>query len=134
MTYELTPDLLTGNNTIDTQHKELIKALNDLMSACAKGHGRDELAKSIQFLGKYTEFHFSQEEKLQLQSGYPDYQNHKRLHEGFKEKVKVLGDRLQTEGATIVLVGELNMALGQWLLQHIKREDKKVAEHIRASR
>ncbi len=128
--YELTPDLLTGNKTIDSQHKELIDALNGLMTACSLGKGRDELAKCIQFLAEYTEYHFSQEEKLQLQSTYPDYQNHKKLHAEFKTKIQTLGNKLHAEGPTIILVGELNMALGQWLLQHIKREDKKVAEHI----
>ncbi len=131
--YELTPNLLTGNQTIDMQHKELITALNGLMDACSKGKGREEIAKSIQFLGKYTEYHFNEEEKLQRQSYYPDLVNHKKLHADFKAKIKDLGVKLQKDGPTIALVGELNLALGQWLLHHIKREDAKVAEHIRTT-
>ena len=34
MAYTLTPDLLTGNATIDAQHRQLIQAINDLLAAC----------------------------------------------------------------------------------------------------
>ena len=36
MRYELTQDLLTGNNLIDTEHKQLFAAINDLLDACAQ--------------------------------------------------------------------------------------------------
>ncbi|MEG0542614.1 MAG: hemerythrin, partial [Angelakisella sp.] len=33
MAYQFTKDLETGNPTIDTQHKQLIQAINDLLTA-----------------------------------------------------------------------------------------------------
>lgn len=131
MAYQFTPDLETGNTVIDTEHKELIQAINDLLTACSTGHGRSELEKTTKFLSDYTAKHFADEERLQQQSAYPDYTNHKRYHETFKKVVADLMKKLDEQGPTVALVGEVNSAIAGWLLNHIKKEDKKVAAHIR---
>jgi len=132
MAYNFTPDLVTGNATIDSQHKELIAAINNLLDACSKGKGRDTLHDTAQFLYDYTTKHFADEEKLQLASKYPDYTNHKKYHEGFKKDVLDIITQLNAEGPTIVLVYKVNNSIAGWLLNHIKREDVKVAAHIRS--
>ena len=35
MTYQITPDLLTGNTIIDGEHRQLFDAINALLDACA---------------------------------------------------------------------------------------------------
>ncbi len=132
MAYEFTKDLETGNALIDSQHRELIAAVNGLLDACGHGKGRAHLAESAKFLSDYTAKHFTDEERLQVQSKYPDYVNHKRYHDMFKKTVADLTRRLNAEGPSVVLVGEMNTALVGWLINHIKREDVKVAAHIRA--
>lgn len=131
MAYQFTPDLETGNTTIDMQHKQLIEAINNLLAACAQGKGRAEMEKTTKFLYDYTSRHFADEERLQAQSSYPDAVNHRRYHEEFKKVVKNLCDSLEKEGPTLVLVGQVNSAIAGWLINHIKREDSKVAAHIR---
>lgn len=132
MAYSFTPDLLTGNTTIDSQHKELIAAINNLLEACSQGKGRAVLSDTAKFLYDYTSKHFADEEKLQLASKYPDYANHKQYHEGFKQVVREIIAQIDKEGPTIVLVGKVNSSIAGWLLNHIKREDVKVAAHIRS--
>ena len=61
MIYKWSDDLLTGNTQIDTEHKELIKAINDLLEACSKGKGRAEIEKTVKFLSSYTKTHFTNE-------------------------------------------------------------------------
>lgn len=131
--YAFTKDLETGNTTIDSQHKELISAINHLLEACSQGKGRQEIEKTAQFLESYTSKHFADEEKLQLQHRYPDYQNHKQYHESFKKVVREIAQGLDKEGPTVVMVGKVNSSIGGWLLNHIKKEDVKVAAHLRAN-
>jgi len=38
---------------------------------------------------------------------------------------------LQLQGPTIVLIGKVNSKIGDWLVNHIKKEDVKIAEHIK---
>lgn len=130
--YELTPDLLTGHPMIDSQHKELIDAINRLLDACASGQGSDVINQTVQFLYDYTTKHFSEEEVLQQQYGYPDRANHHKMHEKFKADVTELGRRLTEEGPTMELIGKVNSTIAGWLLKHIKSQDTKVAAHIRA--
>lgn len=134
MAYSITDDLKTGNALIDQQHKELFDAINALLDACAQGKGRDSLKKTTSFLYEYTSKHFADEEKLQQASQYPDYPNHKQYHEGYKKVVRELMDQLEKDGPTIVLVGKVNSAVAGWLINHIKREDVKVAAHIRSKK
>jgi methyl-accepting chemotaxis protein len=126
-------DLETGSELIDSQHKQLIEALGNLMDACSGGQGRAVLSETMDFLESYTAKHFGDEEALQKQYAYPDYPNHKKLHDGFKRVVADIGRQLKAEGPTIVLVGKVNTNIGGWLVNHIKREDTKVAAHIRKS-
>lgn len=132
MAYNFTPDLATGNPAIDNQHKELIAALNNLLEACSMGKGRDALKDTSKFLYEYTAKHFADEERLQLNSKYPDYVSHKKYHEDFKLVVRDIINQLEKEGPTVVLVGKVNSAVAGWLINHIKKEDVKVAEHIRS--
>ncbi len=124
--------LETGNAMIDQQHKQLIIAINDLLQACSSRKGKEEVTKTMKFLYDYTEKHFSDEEKLQLQYRYPDYTNHKRYHEEFKKVVRELSMQLQKEGPNIAVISKVNTSVGGWLLNHIQREDVKVATHIKS--
>lgn len=134
MAFNFTPDLYTGNSTIDSEHKELIAAINNLLEACSQGKGRQTLSSTANFLYDYTSKHFAHEEKLQLESKYPDYVNHKQYHEGFKKVVRDIITQLDKEGPTIAMVSKVNTSIGNWFINHIKVEDVKVASHIRSAK
>jgi hemerythrin len=84
----------------------------------------------MEFLQSYTVTHFSDEEKLQKECGYPDYVNHHKLHADFVKKIGEYSKRLETDGANIALVADLNGFVTNWLIYHISREDKKIGQHI----
>ncbi|MFT3951448.1 MAG: hemerythrin family protein [Oscillospiraceae bacterium] len=132
MAYQLTQDMLTGNKAIDDQHKLLFDAINGLLDACSKGMGRKKIEEVTNFLYEYTARHFADEEKLQIKYSYPDYENHKRYHETYKKTVRALMNQLAEEGPTVALVGKVNTSVAEWLINHIRREDVKLAAHIRS--
>jgi hemerythrin len=132
MSYVWTDELATGNAAIDAQHKQLVKAVNDLIDACKSGKGRTSLNATMKFLVDYTVKHFTDEENLQKQYNYPDFANHKRLHDAFRATAVALAKQLEAEGASIALVAKVNTSVGDWLVKHIKQEDKKLAAHIKA--
>ena len=129
-TYDFTEDLLTGNDMIDEQHEQLFGHINNLLRACGEGKGRGELGRAVQFLIDYTEEHFAAEERLQDKYKYPDRENHKRYHEAFKHAIRELADELERDGATVTLVGKINKSVGDWLVNHVKKQDVRVAAHI----
>ena len=62
---EFTENLATGNEMIDSQHKELIQKINDLLDSCEKSSDKVVAIKTLDFLSDYTEYHFNAEEQLQ---------------------------------------------------------------------
>lgn len=131
MAYIFTKDLETGVAQVDAQHKALFDAMNQLSNACEQGKGRDEIDKTLKFLSDYIITHFSDEERLQRQYGYPDRVQHKAYHDQFKMSVKKMIEEYTAGGASIVLVGEINRKVGMWLLNHIKREDVKLGTFLK---
>ena len=130
MRYELTDDLLTGNTLIDSEHRQLFAAINDLMDACSKGQGRDKIMSTAKFLSDYVNKHFSDEERLQTTSKYPNYPAHKQFHENYKKQLGQTNQELISEGPTVKALGDLNRIVGV-LVSHIRTEDKKLARHVR---
>ena len=60
---------MTGNELIDSEHRTLFDAINNLMDACESGAGRENLEKTVDFMVDYVAKHFSDEQDLQKQAG-----------------------------------------------------------------
>ena len=131
MAYAWSPALETGHPLIDSQHKELIKAINALFEECMRGTAADQIDKTVDFLVSYVKRHFSEEESLQRQSNYPDYQNHRKLHEEFSKMVSELAAGLKQSGPTSTMIHKLIRSVGDWFISHIQQQDAKVAAHIK---
>ncbi|MCI9296365.1 MAG: hemerythrin family protein [Lachnospiraceae bacterium] len=131
MIIEFNDNLLTGNDTIDTQHRELIGRIAAFVNACEEGDGKVKAIKMLDYLAEYTEFHFSEEEKLQESAGYPGYREHRAKHEEFKNTVEALHEFLEeSEGPTAAFVEKVKEQVVDWLLRHIEGFDRSVAEYI----
>ena len=124
-------DLETGNDAIDSQHKQLFKLTSDLVEACENNKGQEILGDTLNFLASYTVKHFADEEALQLEHSFPAYEKHKKLHDDFKVKATELVQQYQQDRNSANLRTQVNSVVIRWLLQHIKGEDFKIAEHIR---
>lgn len=129
MNYQLTPDLMTGNALVDSQHRQLFTAVNQLMDACAQGKGRDQIESTVRFLTDYVTKHFADEERLQVKSSYPNYAGHKQFHEGYRRQLAQTAQTLLQEGATVKTLGALNQAVAV-LVTHIRTEDKRMAQFV----
>ena len=124
-------NLITGNKTIDEQHKELIDRIQQFVSACESEDARVKAIKMLDYLDEYTEFHFKEEEKLQKDVGYPGLEEHIKKHEEFRHTVKVLYDYLdENEGPDEKFMEQVKINVIDWLFGHIKTFDRSVAEYI----
>ncbi|MCC8027293.1 MAG: hemerythrin family protein [Clostridium sp.] len=127
---EFTDDLLTGNETIDTQHKELISKINDLLVSCEERSNQSGAARMLNFLADYTEFHFQAEEALQKAMGYPGLKEHMEKHEELRTTVQELHEMLtEEEGPTDAFVEKVSEKVRDWLFYHIQTFDRSVAEY-----
>ncbi len=134
MLYHFTDDLKTGNVLIDKQHKELIDVINKLTTACIKAQGGKELAPTLDFLIKYTATHLGDEERLQVGANYTGYPAHKQKHDIFKKTLSELHDEHKKNPNDISLVSKIAKLLGDWLINHIKKEDLAMAKFVNSSK
>jgi hemerythrin len=131
MAYAWDKDLETGYALIDNQHKQLVMLVNDLQASIAQGKGTDEIKGTVEFLRFYVIRHFEDEENLQLKYGYGDYYEHVARHREFKTRVNGLAERLYKEGPSPELVEEISECAGDWLVNHIKGDDLKMAAFVK---
>ena len=130
MRAEFDESLVTGNEMIDGQHKELIQKINDLLDSCEENGGKAAAVRMLNFLADYTEFHFQAEEKLQEEIAYPGIEEHKKKHEEFIRTVEELHEMLEEEeGPSEAFVEQVNKNVIEWLYGHIKSFDRSVAEY-----
>lgn len=123
-------DLSVGIELVDDQHKMLIQRLNDVASAIEAHRGEGEVGKTIDFLIKYTDFHFSEEEKHMTATNYPEFKQHKKLHEEFKDTLNSLEQDFRDDGICPPLVTAVNTLLMNWLVKHIKGTDVKFGKYL----
>jgi len=120
-----------GNEQLDVQHKQLFEFVSNLVSACIDGSSTEKLSETLDFLVNYAVRHFSDEEALQVQHSFPDYEKHKKMHDDFKVTVLELVDRFNNSASPTELNNDINKIVVRWLVNHIQREDKKIGDHIK---
>ena len=135
---DFTDDLVTGNDLIDGQHQELIGKINDLLQTCETGDGKKKalnmwhILNTLDYLEEYTNFHFSQEEALQEEIGYPGLKEHQTKHQEFVQSIKELYEMLEEqEGPTDAFVQQVNKNVVDWFVNHIQGFDRAVAEYAK---
>jgi hemerythrin-like metal-binding protein len=124
--------LAIGVENIDEQHRQLFIALNSLIDAIEMGKGAEELKKALDFLVNYTATHFADEEEIQKQCGFPDFENHRLIHEAFKSGVIQMAGQLDKLGSSADTIKEVRNKVGEWLINHIKFQDSKIGAFIKS--
>lgn len=131
MTIEFDENLITGNETIDNQHKELIERIRQFVKSCENGDSKVKAINMLDYLVEYTNFHFAAEEKLQEEVNYPGLKQHQEKHEEFRKTLRDLDEFLEeSEGPTDAFVNQVEAKVVNWLFNHIKTFDRSVAEYI----
>jgi hemerythrin-like metal-binding protein len=118
--------MTTGVDSIDSQHQELIRRINELHSACLAGTAREELLKLLGFLGEYAQSHFRHEEGVMQEHRCPAHGQNKAAHTQFLRDYGSLVEIVKRDGATTTAVIQVKELLGNWLKNHICGTDTKL--------
>jgi len=117
-----------GISLIDDQHKQLVNMINDLHRAMKQRQTSVVASGILNSLVSYTVMHFGTEEKLFQKHGYPEYNQHKKVHETLVAQVSDFKSRFDMGDATISM--ELMDFLKDWLATHIKVTDRKYVPYL----
>lgn len=125
---EWNTQLTLGINSIDTQHKLLVKYINDLHDAMLDGKGNDILGGILKSLVDYTVRHFDYEENLLAKHGYPDTPAHKEEHVKLCDTVLAFKEKFDAGEATVS--ADIMDFLKDWLMNHILKTDKQYVSFL----
>lgn len=123
-----------GITAIDQQHEELFRRVADFVQAIRQ-EGRweekiDKVKDTMAFLQEYVVTHFNYEEKYQQKLGYPDWEEHRRIHEAFKADVQNMAQEFAATGYHEDAVQKLAGKLLAWLINHVVAADQKMAQYV----
>ncbi|WP_410772150.1 bacteriohemerythrin [Fontibacillus sp. BL9] len=123
-----------GVEKIDCQHRQLLVKLNEFFDACSNRQGLQRIEETLKFLKEYTIEHFGSEEELMEDIHFPELADHRKEHAEFVRTVLELEESVKTQGASVLTTIKLNRTLTDWLITHISKCDKLIAEHIGKSK
>ena len=77
---------------------------------------------------RYTQTHFSTEERYFKKFNYPDRAAHEREHQIFVKKVLEFQDGF--ESGKVMVTIEIMQFLNKWLVKHIRGTDQKYSDFL----
>lgn len=116
-----------GVEKIDEEHKSVFDEFEKLYALMRAGGGHDFYPLVMEFLIEYIQSHLNHEEAFQEEIQYDKIEEHKELHNYFKIKVKELERTHKGKNISDKGLLELNMLIQEWFVDHIIKEDVKIA-------
>lgn len=126
--FHWTDDLSVSIPEIDAQHKVMIGYINDAYKAMQDRSSGDEIKKILKNLLDYSRVHFADEEKLLMESSYPETKEHQIEHLEYCNRI--LDFYAQFVSGESNLAVKIAPYLRGWLYNHIMVSDKKYARFL----
>jgi hemerythrin len=130
--FEWKPEFSLDVPVVDQQHEALFKLAEDLFAAMSSGMAKPMVARTLEKLVRYTQEHFTAEEKIMRVNGYPQLAAHKAQHEALTRQV--LEYQKGFEADKLIITVQVLRFIRNWLETHIKQEDRKYAEFLKAKK
>jgi hemerythrin len=111
----------TGVKAMDDQHGVLMDTLNDLRLALVHGGGRDQVSVALNRLIELTRMHFSSEERLLEQHGFPGIAEHRDAHQRLLSQIEEAA--LHAQHNDEVHMRSLVLFLRDWYMKHVEDID-----------
>lgn len=125
--YQFTDDCLTGIETIDVEHRQLFRLINEAFSLAEDETGLARNAKSILAkLAEYANVHFAHEEAYMEEISDPELPRQKKEHAAFAKKVAELQLQLTEGDEAAETFHEILSYLVRWLYAHILSSDMMI--------
>jgi hemerythrin len=120
---EFDDDLLTHVEEMDKQHMRLVALLINVYELLKEGKKEEATELFKGELLSYVEYHLSEEEKFMEKIGYPELDNHRKVHDMFRREIYNLAPYIEKADPKAFREA-LSYAWG-WLYKHIAKTDKK---------
>lgn len=132
MFLEWSEQLEIGDPVVDSEHRYLIQLIVNLHEQYNRDNLSSSLAHVFTHLAMYVKIHFENEEKLMEAIGYPDLEEHRKLHQDLVEQAVELSEQYM-DGSETITVETINF-LKKWAISHIIDSDMKIRHFLKGRR
>jgi hemerythrin len=117
-----------GDDDLDADHRRLISIIDQFIASVAEHRTKEVTGRILEQLTDYTVDHFRREEEFMRRVNYPDYAQHRAIHNKLARRVTEFSVGWRREQEDPAAVAEFLM---EWLLHHILEDDMKYAPYLR---
>ena len=117
-----------GIEKIDLQHQKILEMINGLEDFFDTGKMSETTSGCIKELIDFIRTHFTFEERLMHETGYPVLDQHRILHK--KIITQISGMLIRINKGKRVDSSEVMPLLKEWLLKHIDHDDRQYSKYL----
>ena len=117
---------------INEQHKELFRIGRDMEQLLLRhciGVQTSELLEIVGDLRNFVSYHFYFEEEIMLAAGYEDFENHKKGHDDFLNKINSI-DLPFLASNPYIGINKIRDDLVDYVFQHMMCDDVKMVDAV----
>lgn len=122
------PDLAVGIDFIDTDHQQLVELFIELSGLLRSDEVQTAALEKLDEIVEFARQHFHLEERLMLESGYAQFEQHKHTHETLLQVI-VTQRRQLPEDDHDARRNTMD-CLEHWLMDHILDSDKHLGTYL----
>lgn len=122
------PSFDTGLQFIDQEHAGLLTQLNTLIELLTKDAPAANWLPALDRLIHAVTEHFTHEEQIMDNIGYPGYQPHRQQHQHLLQEVADFRTHVSAQACKETL--DTVRFVKFWVLKHMVQEDSKIKQHI----
>ncbi len=119
-----------GIPSIDKQHHTLVDMVNQFYDTLSSSDYKETIGTLLEGLADYTVKHFAHEEKYLKMYDQNLYEEHKKIHDKFVAQVTELIEKHKA-GQNVLSIKVTKM-VKEWIIDHIKGDDKKYVELLKS--
>jgi len=113
----------TGNASIDHEHREMVRRMNELLASITVEAGdQDVILSTLGDVYAWISAHFALEEMIMRERKYEHYEDHKQDHERLLDDIRDIMDEVKA-GEFTGVSSELAGRLHDWFVVHFKTRD-----------
>ncbi|MBR9971706.1 bacteriohemerythrin [Magnetospirillum sulfuroxidans] len=121
--------LSTDVNSVDQQHRNLIREVEAFFAHVHAGADRLFLVEGLDRLIEQVADHFAHEERVMRNIHLPGLAVHEQLHRALLDEIREFREEMAM-GANNHPAADIEHFLNAWLYRHISEEDQKIFQHL----
>lgn len=124
-----------GVPQIDAQHEELFSHVTAFVETVRSDKEWDvkisNVNETLNFMKDYVVTHFREEEAYQEEIGYPELEQHKKMHNEMVAYVGMISEQCEKDGYREIVMQQFAGKLVTWLVNHVVTDDQKIADFMK---